>query len=68
MSKNKIKIIEKLDFEKALLNLEEIVDKMGSNQIGLEEMVDLYEKGIALLAHCSSKLEDAKMKVEFLLK
>ena len=69
MTKQKSKInIEKLDFETALSNLEGLVEKLGSGQVKLEEMVDLYEQGIALRDHCSQKLLDAKMKVEVLVK
>lgn len=67
MSKGKNNI-EKLDFETALAKLEEIVEKLGSGKVNLEEMVDLYEQGIALKEHCSKKLTDAKMKVDVLIK
>jgi len=67
MSKSKNNI-EKLDFETALSKLEEIVETLGSAKVNLEEMVDLYEQGIALKDHCSKKLSDAKMKVEILVK
>jgi exodeoxyribonuclease VII small subunit len=60
--------IEKLDFETALSKLEEIVEKLGSGKVNLEEMVDLYEQGISLKEHCSKKLADAKMKVDVLIK
>ena len=63
-----VKNIEKLDFETALSKLEEIVETLGSGKVNLEEMVDLYEQGIALKDHCSKKLSDAKMKVEILVK
>ena len=69
MTKQKAKInIEKLDFETALSNLEELVEKLGNGKVKLEEMVELYEQGIALRDHCSKKLLDAKMKVEVLVK
>lgn len=65
MSKQKTKTnIEKLDFESALSKLEEIVEKLGSGKVNLEEMVELYQEGIALKDHCTKKLADAKMKVE----
>ena len=51
-----------------LAKLEEIVETLGSGKVNLEEMVDLYEQGIALKDHCSKKLSDAKMKVEILVK
>ncbi len=59
--------IEKLDFETALSKLEEIVEKLGNGKVNLEEMVDLYEQGIVLKAHCAKKLTDAKMKVDVLV-
>ncbi len=65
MAKNNI---EKLDFETSLSKLEEIVEKLGNGKVNLEEMVDLYEQGIALKEHCSKKLTDAKMKVDVLIK
>jgi exodeoxyribonuclease VII small subunit len=58
---------EKLDFEIALKQLEEIVEKLGSGKTNLEEMVELYEQGTLLKDHCNKKLSDAKMKVEKLM-
>ena len=69
MTKQKSKInIKNLDFESALSDLEGLVEKLGSGKVKLEEMVDLYEKGIALRDHCNNKLSDAQMKVEVLVK
>ncbi|MFT6076930.1 MAG: exodeoxyribonuclease VII small subunit [Rickettsiales bacterium] len=65
---NKLKNdFEKLDFETALRQLEEIVEKLGSGKTNLEEMVELYEQGTLLKNHCNEKLSDAKMKVEKLM-
>lgn len=65
--KTSAKNIEKLDFETALKQLEEIVEKLGSGKVNLEEMTQLYEQGIALKEHCNKRLLDAKMKVENLV-
>lgn len=56
--------LDKLSFEEALKQLEEIVQKMNDGQVPLEDAVQLYEKGMALQAVCSKKLEDAKMRIE----
>ena len=56
--------IEKLSFEEALKELEEIVENLGNGKANLDEMVDLYQRGVALKQYCNKKLEDAKMKVE----
>lgn len=61
---SKARNIEKLDFETALKQLEEVVEKLGSGKVNLEEMTELYEQGVALQAHCNKRLADAKMKVE----
>ena len=67
MSKQKIDI-KKLNFEDALSNLENIVEKLSNGKVSLEEMVELYDQGIALKNHCDKKLVGAKMKVEVLMK
>lgn len=65
MTQVKSKInIDKLDFEAALQELEVIVEKLGSGKVNLEEMVELYQKGVLLKEHCNKKLMDAKMKIE----
>ncbi len=69
MKEKKSKInLDKIDFEEALARLEEIVEKLGNQKVGLKEMIDLYEEGVMLKNHCSKKLNDAKMKVEVILK
>ena len=53
-----------LSFEQALAELETIVSKLESGQAPLEQSIDLYERGALLKAHCESKLEAARLKVE----
>lgn len=52
------------DFEKALSELEDIVKKLESGNVGLNESIELYEKGIILSDTCNALLENAKQKVE----
>lgn len=70
MEKDKKKKInlDKISFEDALTKLEEIVEKLSSQNVALEEMVNLYQEGILLKEYCSKKLLDAKMKVDVILK
>lgn len=69
MKEKKSKInLDKIDFETALARLEEIVEKLGSQKVVLDEMIGLYEEGVTLQEHCSRKLNDAKMKVAVILK
>ena len=55
-----------IKFEDALKRLEKIVEKLEAGDVPLEDSLALYEEGIALFRHCSSKLEEAKKKVEIL--
>ena len=56
--------IKKLSFEEALSELEGIVDSLERGDIDLEDSISIYERGVVLKAHCESKLEKAKMKVD----
>ena len=56
--------IAKLPFEKALAELEAIVQKLESGNAPLEESIALYERGAALKAHCETTLKSAQEKIE----
>ena len=56
--------IAALTFEQALQQLEQIVLRLEKGQVELEESIASYERGLALKAHCESKLRDAEMRVE----
>ena len=53
-----------LSFEQALAELEQIVAELESGQAALEDSIALYERGAALKAHCETKLEAARLRVE----
>lgn len=53
-----------LSFEKALAELEAIVQKLESGSVDLEESISLYERGAALKAHCEAKLKSAQERIE----
>ena len=56
--------IIKLSFEKALAELEEIVDNLENGSIDLEKSIAFYNRGSHLKAHCQQKLDDAVLKLE----
>ena len=56
--------ISTLSFEQALAELETIVADLESGQAELEQSIALYERGAQLKAHCESRLEAARLKVE----
>ena len=56
--------IEALTFEQALAELERIVGQLESGQAPLEQSIALYERGAKLKAHCETRLEAARLRVE----
>ena len=52
------------NFEVNLKKLEEIVDKLESGNIGLEESVKLYEEGMKIKKICDNKLKDIEMQIK----
>ena len=62
------KVKTKLKFEQALSELEEITRKLEEGQLSLEESLKLFCKGIELSEFCNSKLEEAKKKIQLLVK
>lgn len=53
-----------LSFEAALAELEQVVAKLESSSVALEESIMLYARGAALRAHCDEKLKAAEARVE----
>lgn len=52
-----------LNYEKAVLRLEEITDKLENGNLPLEEMIKLYEEGTALAAKCAKVLDAAQVRI-----
>ncbi len=55
-------------FEKALAELESIVEKMEAGESSLDESLALFEKGVQLARFLREELGKAEKKVEILLK
>ena len=55
------------DFEKSLSQLEKIVSRMESGELGLEESLAQFEKGITLAKSCQDTLAKAELRVEQLI-
>ncbi|HLZ96318.1 MAG TPA: exodeoxyribonuclease VII small subunit [Steroidobacteraceae bacterium] len=58
----------KLDFETAMRELEELVDRLEQGELPLEESLAAFERGVMLTRCCQTALKDAEQKVEILLK
>ena len=64
MAENTNADITKLTFEKALAELEQIVQKLEGGAVPLEESVTIYERGEALKRRCEELLRQAEARVE----
>ncbi|MBU0684183.1 MAG: exodeoxyribonuclease VII small subunit [Candidatus Omnitrophota bacterium] len=57
-----------ISFEKAMENLEQIVGKLETGNLPLETLLKQYEDGIKLVRICREKLNEAKGKIEKIVK
>ena len=60
--------MSELSFEKALEELEQIVEKLEKGGLSLNESLTLFEKGVKMARFLREELEKAEKKVEILLK
>jgi len=59
---------EKMTFEQALGRLEKIVSEIETGKISLEQSIEKYAEGVALIKQCRSILEAAEKKIQLLSK
>lgn len=64
----KVEPPKKPDFERSLARLEEVVRRLESPQLSLDDAMKLFEEGVALSRECQKQLEEAEGRVEILLK
>lgn len=68
MEQNKIPAIpESVTFGVALAELEDIVRELEGGELELEESLERYERGVALLRACRARLADAQQRVTMLV-
>ena len=56
-----------MEFEKKIKELENIVEKLGSGDLSLEDSLKFYEKGVKLSQECSHQLNKSEEKVQQLI-
>jgi exodeoxyribonuclease VII small subunit len=56
--------IAAMPFEKALAELEQIVEKLETGKVDLEQSIAIYARGQALKERCDALLKDAEAKIE----
>jgi exodeoxyribonuclease VII small subunit len=57
---------EPKNFEAALAELDQLVEKMESGNLPLEESLSAYQRGTELLKFCENVLKDAEQKIKVL--
>ncbi|HKO56190.1 MAG TPA: exodeoxyribonuclease VII small subunit [Thermoanaerobaculia bacterium] len=55
------------EFEKSFQQLEEIVKRLESEELPLDESLRLFEEGIRLSRFCHQRLEEVEKKIELIL-
>ena len=56
--------LQTMSFEDALRSLEEVVRKLESGEVPLDDSISLYERGEALRKHCQARLDAASARIE----
>jgi exodeoxyribonuclease VII small subunit len=56
--------VKEMSFERALKELEGIVNRLERGDVELEESIAIYERGEVLKEHCDRLLKQAEAKVE----
>lgn len=52
-----------LNFEAALAELEQLVERMETGELSLEASLQAFERGVALTRECQKALKDAELRV-----
>jgi exodeoxyribonuclease VII small subunit len=55
------------EFEKSFQQLEKIVQRLESEEMPLDESLQLFEEGIRLSRFCHQRLEEVEKKIELIL-
>ena len=53
-----------MSFEDALKALEDVVRKLESGEVPLDDSISLYERGEQLRKHCQARLDAASARIE----
>jgi exodeoxyribonuclease VII small subunit len=58
----------KVEFEKSLAKLEQIVAEMEAGELSLDQMLAKFKEGVTLAEACSKRLSEAERAIEILTK
>ena len=54
------------DFERSLDELEQIVQRMETGELSLDDSLSAYERGVSLYRQCRGALDQAELRVKLL--
>ena len=57
---------QKPDFEQALAELEDLVLKLESGDLSLDQSLECFKRGVELTRHCQTVLDEAQKTVDLL--
>ena len=57
---------DKFNFNKGLFQLEEIINKMESGELSLEDSLKYFEEGVKIHRQCHTALTDAEQRISVL--
>lgn len=56
-----------IPFEEALTELQQLVNSLETGQVSLEQSLSQFERGVSLVSHCKSLLDEAHQRVEIVV-
>ena len=66
MAKKSTPAAETFELEKAMAELEQLVERMEQGELSLEQSLQDFQRGIELYRNCQSALKEAEQKVQIL--
>lgn len=64
MPKNAAPAVEHLSFEQAMDELDQLVRRMESGELSLDESIAAYRRGAELARHCQGRLASAEQEIK----
>jgi exodeoxyribonuclease VII small subunit len=58
---------DKVSFEKAMAELEKIVEFLEKGDLSLDESIDLFQRGVELSKLCGNRLDEVEKKISVLI-
>lgn len=66
-NKDRVRGIDDMSFKEGLIELDGIVRALEGNQLELEQSIESYERGVALLGALQKRLDEAQQKIDVLM-